>query len=193
MKILDGDGSARSCVGGRCAARACGAKMAERDARRKGGAPEWPDFARFAQNQLYSELARKAVILLSGQFDAQAYLPTQPPPPLQGAWLSRAHEDQGWRRCAVAPSGQGTAPCLRVAGLPRLTTELSHARLLPQCLFPLPLRCQPSLPSRRIRTRRLVAARRPAQFPRLRATGGCTSMPTISACTRRAGNNFRHR
>jgi hypothetical protein len=25
------------------------------------------------------------------------------------------------------------------------------------------------------------------------ATGGCTSMPTISACTRRAGNNSRHR
>src|SRR6201994_4034273 len=80
-------------------------------------------FAGFAQNRLYSVLARKAVIPLSGQFDAQAYLPTQPPSPLEDARLPFPYEDQGGRGCAVSPSCQGTAPCLRVAELPRLTQE----------------------------------------------------------------------
>src|ERR1700761_8910273 len=134
-------------------------------------------FAGFAQNRLYSELARKAVILLSGQFDAQAYLPTQPPPPFEGAWLSRAYEDQGWSGCTIAPSRQGTAPCLRGARLPRLIhkgsrllapgrQDATNAKLLSQCLLPLPLRC----PRRRqLRNQRLsrICIRR---SPRMRAT-----------------------
>jgi hypothetical protein len=183
------------------------------------------------------------VILLSGQFDAQAYLPTQPPPPLQDAWLPLAYEDQGWRGCAVAPSRQGTAPCLRVAGLPRLehvsrrsrpagncscglslrkgqaechsaphgngkhfpTTELprppasvrkdaSHARLLPQCLFPLPLRSQqrPNPQPRNQRNQRLRRIHVPRPV-RMGASGDCTNTPTISVCTRRAASSSRHR
>ena len=171
---------------------------------RRGGAAEgrrsaMEDFAGFAQNQLYSELARKAVILLPGQFDAQAYIPTQPPPPLEDAWLPHAYEDQGWSGCAVAPSRQGTAPCLRVAGLPRLISkgsrplapgrqDANNAQSLPQCLYPLPLRCQRSLYPRNQGSRRMRIRRR----VRLRATGDCTSMPTISACTRRAGSSSRH-
>ena len=157
-------------------------------------------FAGFAQNRLYSGLAHKAVILLSGQSYAQAYLPTQPPPPFEGAWLSRAHEDQGWSGCAVAPSRQGTAPCLRVARLPRLIRKGSRplapgrqdatdAKLLSQCLLPLPLRC---LRRRQLRNQRLdrICIRRSR---RMRVTGGCTSTPTTSACTRQAGSSSRHR
>ena len=156
-------------------------------------------FAGFAQNRLYSELAHKAVILLSGQFDAQAYLPTQPSPPLQDARLPHAYEDQGWCRCAVAPSCQGTAPCIRVSGLPRLIRDLlrplaprrqdaTDAKPLSQCLFRLPLRCPRSPYPRNQRTRR-NQVRRPA---RMGATGGCTNMLTTSVCTKRAASSSRH-
>ena len=200
MKIRDGEGL-RAFERGRLSSAPASCAEAEEHCPRHGsGAATMDAFAGFAQNRLYSGLAHKAVILLSGQSYAQAYLPTQPPPPFEGAWLSRAYEDQGWSGCAVAPSRQGTAPCLRVARLPRLIRKGSRplapgrqdatdAKLLSQCLLPLPLRCPRH---RQLRNQRLgrICIRR---SPRMRVTGGCTSTPTTSACTRQAGSSSRHR
>ena len=89
-------------------------------------------FAGFAQDRLYSKLAHSAVILITRTVRCPSVPFNPTAATAEGAWLPRAHEDQGWRCRAVAPSRQGTAPCLRLPRLPRLTATLSRP---PACAF----------------------------------------------------------